>query len=189
MKVCNYLDVNIALVIKHPNNFGMNNALLDGMSFSEQYQLSLKQPDSMKKLFYLLMRYCGCSEREIFTYSDDAVALYLSQIEMFIEDKIIEPHIQYMKEKYPKMYDWMQVTSEDAVFENEYDQSVQDQEQKEKAAAIRQKRIDNIDIGRLLALHNAGFSNKDIASEFNLNVEDIEAIITKLKEGDADDLT
>ena len=188
IKTSNFLDVNIAMVIEHPTNYGMAADILDGMTFSEQYQLSLKQMDSQRKLFYLLMRFCGRSEREILSYSDELLALYMHRVQEFMEDEIIEPHMQSIKENNPKLFDFIMSTSADSIFDKEYETQKIEQEKKEKDTKKHSAKIDNIDIGKLMALSRAGRSDSFLAAEFGVSVDDIKKLKAKLKGGGSFDL-
>lgn len=183
VKTCNFLDVNIANVVENPTLYGISNAVLDGMTFAEQYQLSLKETDSQKRLFYLLMRFCGRSEREIFTYSDEMVALYMRRIQTFIEDEIIEEHLQFIKATYPQTIDSILQTTDDAIFDKAFEREQAEKERVKEESEQRKKRVANIDKGKVRALLNAGRSLSDIADEFGLEPQDIQAVIKTMKGG------
>lgn len=195
VRVCNFLNVSTNQVMEHPKTYGIDNSLIedidhfvfDDMSFADQYQLSLKQPDSMKKLFYLILRYCGRTEREIFSYPDDSIPAYMKIIEMLVMDNVIEPHLQNIKMENPNLFDFIRSTESDAIFEREEKIKEKRQMKEEIKKLTKEKKIKNIDQGKINSLSLAGWSDEEIASELNLDIEDLQTAVKNMKEGDAND--
>lgn len=182
-EVANFLDVNYPSLLQNPAESGFDIEMLDGMSYADQVQMYLKEMDSQKRLFYVLLRFCGLSQREIDSFPDDSIAPYMNLIGTFIESEVIDRHFEMMKNSNPQMYLSLTKYSDDSLSDRRHDREQVRKKKSEKVEKQRKQKIARIDKGRVMALHNAGWKVKQIASELDLEPQDIQAVIETMKGG------